>query len=193
MHELAARVGRCVKTTWNSACACVPQVVVDVAAHIGVDADKLDTTFYLEALEPNLSPAPFPSPTTWRTALANYMDLNAAPAPLALQAFAEALQGDAAAAAAAEHLRTLARDSLLYQEWLVTARPRWRDVWRLFPALSGRISAARLFELCPLAAPRYYSISSSLAESPGEVAVTVGQLSYTLPDGRTYQVCSAPH
>jgi FAD binding domain len=71
-----------------------------------------------------------------------------------------------------------------YQKWVATEEPRWRDIWALCPPLAGRLPVERLFELCPPTPPRFYSISSSLLAQPSEVAVTVGQLAYHLPDGR---------
>lgn len=167
------------------------QAVDDVAAALEI-SESLDEPFFLEELSPDLNPAPFPSPTTWRTALANYHDLQATPSPLALVACADALADVEEAEATVEILRGLARSSLLYQQWVVKTRPRWRDLWALFPALKGRLSPQRFFEVCPLMAPRYYSISSSILQTPGEVAVTVGQLTYSLPNGRVHRVRPLP-
>ena len=66
--------------------------------------------------------------------------------------------------------------------------PRWRDIWDLCPPLAGSLTIDRLFELCPPTAPRFYSISSSLLASPTEVALTVGQLAYQLPNGEKRRV-----
>ena len=164
------------------------QAVERVADALGVTSSRLDEPFMLEALEPEHHPAPFPSPITWRAALTNYSDLNAPPSPLALAAAAAAIVDVPDAAPQLRTLRSLAKDSLLYQQWLVKTQPRWQDFWALFPALHGRLTPARFFELCPQAAPRFYSISSSIAHTPGEVAITVGQLSYALPDGRQHWV-----
>ena len=71
---------------------------------------------------------------------------------------------------------------------MVEEAPRWRDIWDLCPPLAGSLTIDRLFELCPPTAPRFYSISSSLLASPTEVALTVGQLAYQLPNGEKRRV-----
>ena len=83
---------------------------------------------------------------------------------------------------------TCAGSSHEYQKWVAVEGPRWRDATTFCPALAGRLPIDRLFELCPPTAPRFYSISSSLMATPDEVAITVGQLAYHLPDGRKRKV-----
>lgn len=63
-------------------------------------------------------------------------------------------------------------------------QPRWCDIFDLFPTLLLRLPLAMFFQLAPALKPRYYSISSSSAVTPSEVAVTVGLLAYKLPSGQ---------
>jgi hypothetical protein len=154
---------------------------------LGISGSALDSLFTLEPVSSN-APAPFPGPVTFRKALANYMDLDACPSPSALAVFAECVEEPESEAA--EKLQNLASNAQDYQQWVATEHPRWRDMWTICPALQGRLPVERLFELCPNTVPRYYCISSSLLATPEEVAVTVGQVSFHLPDGRKRKVCS---
>ena len=169
--------------------AAAVQVVAEVAQNLGLNAEMLDSLFVLDAIEPN-GPEPFPTPIAYRDAIAHYLDLDATPSPVALAVFADCIAaGDPTAA---EKLHKLAGSSTDYQKWVATEQPRWRDIWNLCPPLAGRLPIGRLFELCPATAPRYYSISSSLMATPGEVAITVGQLAYQLADGRKRKVRMPP-
>lgn len=164
-------------------------MVQEVASNLGISGAALDSLFTLEPAAPN-APEPFPGPITFRNALANYMDLDACPSPAALAVFADCVEETDSECA--EKLNALASSSQEYQRWVVKEQPRWRDVWSLFGALQGRLPIERLFELCPTTAPRYYAISSSLLAVPDEVAVTVSQLAYHLPDGRKRKVRGRP-
>lgn len=181
VRQCTAHAGMLRQSSWHARPRAAPQVVQEVASNLGISGSALDHLFTLEPLTPN-APEPLPGPITFRNALANYLDLDARPSPAALAVFAECVE-DADRELAAK-LNALASSSQEYQRWVVVEQPRWRDVWSLFGALQGRLPVERLFELCPAAAPRYYSVSSSLFAAPDEVAVTVSQLAYHLPDGR---------
>jgi hypothetical protein len=75
----------------NKTKRCAVQVVADVAANLGLSGDALDSLFTLELADAN-APEPFPTPISYRAALAHYMDLDATPSPTALAAFAECIE-----------------------------------------------------------------------------------------------------
>jgi sulfite reductase alpha subunit-like flavoprotein len=158
-----------------------------MATALGISGNALDSLFTLDPVSTN-APNPFPGPITFRKALSTYMDLDACPSPAALAVFADCLEDSDAEAS--EKLAHIAANAQVYQQWVATEHPRWRDIWTLCPSLQGRLPVERLFELCPTTAPRYYCISSSLLATPEEVAVTVGQVAFHLPDGRKRKVCN---
>jgi hypothetical protein len=88
--------------------------VTEVAATFGVSEDQLDTLFTLERADGN-APEPFPTPISYRDALAHYMDLDATPSPAALAAFAEAIEESDPDASDKLHRLAGARTHLSYQ------------------------------------------------------------------------------
>ncbi|KAL4440247.1 hypothetical protein ABPG75_003248 [Micractinium tetrahymenae] len=160
-----------------------PALVERLARQLGVD--DLDEMFLLQRSvlgatgeEEAVLGAPdrFPLPNSFRTILARHAGLSE---PLSFAAVA-------AVAGFAPQDRELARlgcDYQAYQQWSNAVVPRWSDLFDLFPSLLLRVPLATFFQLVPSIKPRYYSISSSSAVTPGEVAITVGRLTYTLPSG----------
>jgi sulfite reductase alpha subunit-like flavoprotein len=116
------------------------------------------------------------------------MDLSARPSRAALAHFASLLDGAKPAATTAA-LREVTANPRRHPQWL--GHLRWADVWATWPGLSGRVTAARFFELCPVVTPRSYSVSSSSLATQSEVALTVGQHTWALPHGPTRKVCDA--
>jgi len=63
----------------------------------------------------------------------------------------------------------------------------WADLLRLFP---GRINAGEFLAIARPIQPRLYSISSSARAYPGEVHITVRQVSYNLHGKEHFGICS---
>ncbi|KAI3435713.1 hypothetical protein D9Q98_001771 [Chlorella vulgaris] len=119
----------------------------------------------------------YPLPNTFRTILARHVGLSETIGYAAIAALSGCAPGDM-------ELARLADNYGEYQTWASTTLPRWCDIFDLFPTLLLRLPLAMFFQLAPALKPRYYSISSSSAVTPSEVAVTVGLLAYKLPSGQ---------
>lgn len=165
-----------------------PEVVEAFARHLGLSPKQLDDMFLLQEIEEgdiSTSRIRFPLPNTFRTILAKYCGLEDRISYAAITALASCAPKDAL-------LNELASSYAKYADWSLEQLPRWRDLFQLFPSLVLQVPMATFLQLVPLIKPRYYSISSSSAATPGEVAITVGRLLYTRGNGETRQgFCSS--
>ncbi|KXZ51520.1 hypothetical protein GPECTOR_12g483 [Gonium pectorale] len=173
-----------------------PEVVEAVAAALGLTGDRLDGMFLLQqvanedgdeadALGSGLATAPFPLPNTYRTVLARYAALCDRPSYEAIRAMASYAPEEI-------RLRELSESYTSYEDWVTSTGIRWADMWKEFPVLAGRVPPEVFFQLVPVIKSRHYSISSSSAQHPGQLHLTISRLAYTLPSGeRRAGFCSA--
>ncbi|NWI08316.1 NOS3 protein, partial [Crypturellus soui] len=83
------------------------------------------------------------------------------------------------------------QDARLYEDWKWFRCPTLLEVLLEFPSVA--LPASLLLAQLPLLQPRYYSVSSAPARSPGQIHLTVAVLTYASEDGRGplhYGVCS---
>ncbi|KXZ51504.1 hypothetical protein GPECTOR_12g467 [Gonium pectorale] len=169
-----------------------PEVVEAVAAALGLTGDRLDGMFLLQnaaavedETDSGLATAPFTLPNTYRTVLTRYAALCDRPSYEAVRAMASYAPEEI-------RLRQLSDSYDAYEDWTSSSNVRWADLWREFPVLAGRVPAEVFFQLVPVIKSRHYSISSSSAQHPGQLHLTVSRLAYTLPSGeRRAGFCSA--
>lgn len=130
---------------------------------------------------------PFPCPTSYRTALACYLDLTTPPRSHILKAMAEYCTDETTRAYLLHFTKASGRED--YQSYIHASRRTVLELLCEFPAI--QIPASHLFELLPRVQCRYYSISSSPRTSPTKVHLTVARLDYrTLADRHALGVAS---
>ncbi|KAL4224321.1 Nitric oxide synthase [Mactra antiquata] len=107
-----------------------------------------------------------------RTAFSHFLDISTPPSQNLLKIFAT----QATKECDKESLEILANDSRHYEEWKYESYPNLVQVLDQFPSL--RILPSLLLSQLPLLQSRFYSISSSLKNSPGEIHATVAVVKY---------------
>jgi len=131
--------------------------------------------------------APFPTPCTVRTALAQYCDVMGMPRKALLTALAHFATNP-------EHKARLlllgSKDGRAdYASWVMEAGRSLADVLEELPSLELPLEC--FLELAPRLQPRYYTISSSSSCFPRSIHVTVSVLTEARPGGRVVKgVCS---
>ncbi|KAJ3321460.1 hypothetical protein HDV06_004129 [Boothiomyces sp. JEL0866] len=117
-----------------------------------------------------------PMPCTLRTALTNYLDINAITKQHQLEIFAKYAKD----AAEKKLLEELSDKREKYVAEVETQQKTLADILHEFPSVELPLSVALGGILRPIAI-RYYSISSSSKESPSVVSVTAVVVRYALP------------
>eukprot|EP01134_Creolimax_fragrantissima_P001060 CFRG1060T1 len=149
---------------------------------------NLDAVFKIDATEANTSKRlPFPSPCTYRAALAHYLDINTSPKPHNLRSLAQHAVGDDK-----EFLLKLASESGAdeYNQWVLKDCRTFAEVIQSLDTLKP--PADLIIELLPRLQPRYYSISSSPKAHPDSIHVTAVVVDYDTPTGRHVKgVCTS--
>ncbi|ROL54236.1 NADPH--cytochrome P450 reductase [Anabarilius grahami] len=150
---------------------------------LGVD---LDTVFSLKNLdEESNKKHPFPCPTTYRTALTHYLDINNMPRTNVLYELAQY----ASDPQEQENMRKMASASTegkaLYQSWVVDSERNILAILEDLPSLNPPID--HLCELMPRLQARYYSIASSGRVHPHSIHICAVVIEYTTKTGRAFK------
>ncbi|KAL4647662.1 NADPH-cytochrome P450 reductase-like [Arapaima gigas] len=155
-------------------------MVNQIGQILGVD---LDTVFSLNNLdEESNKKHPFPCPTTYRTALTHYLDINNPPRTNVLYELAQY----ASDPKDQENMRKMASSSTdgkaLYQSWVLEARRNILAILQDMPSLRPPID--HLCELLPRLQARYYSIASSSKVHANGIHICAVVVEYQTLTGR---------
>ncbi|XP_048037549.1 NADPH--cytochrome P450 reductase isoform X1 [Megalobrama amblycephala] len=158
-------------------------MVKRLGERLGVD---LDTVFSLKNLdEESNKKHPFPCPTTYRTALTHYLDINNTPRTNVLYELAQY----ASDPQEQENMRKMASASTegkaLYQSWVVDSERNILAILEDLPSLNPPID--HLCELMPRLQARYYSIASSGKVHPHSIHICAVVIEYTTKTGRVFK------
>lgn len=127
-------------------------------------------------------------PCTMFQAFQCFLDITTPPSPVLLQQFAALATNDKHK----KKLELLSKGLQEYEEWKWYNNPTLVEVLEEFPSI--QMASTLLLTQLPLLQPRYYSISSSPDEHPGEIHLTVAVVSYRARDGSGpvhHGVCSS--
>ncbi|KAJ1929077.1 hypothetical protein IWQ60_001478 [Tieghemiomyces parasiticus] len=181
-----------------------PEREVDRLLNVLGLADRADTAFKLALHDPNSASskqAPFPVPTTYRTALRHCLDIISPPS----RQFFETLTAYARSEPARTYLGTLASDKAAYARQIFEPRLTMGEVLEIvqrrekqaIPTVAAAdryaIPFAALLDEFTRVLPRYYSISSSAKLHPKRLHMTAVVLAYTptaTPDRTVYGVAT---
>ncbi|XP_048836268.1 NADPH--cytochrome P450 reductase-like isoform X1 [Brienomyrus brachyistius] len=156
-------------------------LVNQIGEILGVD---LDAVFSLNNLDEDSNKKhPFPCPTTYRTALMHYLDINNPPRTNVLYELAQYASNPQEQ----ENMRKMASSSAegkaLYQSWVLDSRRNILAVLQDFPSLRPPID--HLCELMPRLQARYYSIASSSKVHANSIHICAVVVEYKTLTGRT--------
>lgn len=170
---------------------------VEAAATLLGVRDRLGEVFALQVKEQGDGKRPgtaaslaaaFSRPMKLETALRSLVDLHASPKKAALMLLA----AHATEPSEAQRLRFLAspEGKEEYYSWVLQSQRSLLEVLRAFPSARPPL-AVFLTALAPRLQPRFYSISSALAHTPGRLSITCAVVDDVTPGGRAHQgVCS---
>ncbi|KAF4108336.1 NADPH--cytochrome P450 reductase isoform X1 [Onychostoma macrolepis] len=158
-------------------------VVNRIGERLGVD---LDTVISLKNLdEESNKKHPFPCPTTYRTALTHYLDINNTPRKNVLYELAQY----ASDPQEQENMRKMASASpegkALYQSWVLDSERNILGILEDLPSLNPPID--HLCELLPRLQARYYSIASSSKVHPTSIHICAVVIEYTTRTERVFK------
>uniref|UniRef100_A0A672PJC8 NADPH--cytochrome P450 reductase n=1 Tax=Sinocyclocheilus grahami TaxID=75366 RepID=A0A672PJC8_SINGR len=158
-------------------------VVNGIGERLGVD---LDTVISLKNLdEESNKKHPFPCPTTYRTALTHYLDINNMPRTNVLYELAQY----ASDPQEQENMRKMASASpegkALYQSWVLDSERNILAILEDLPSLNPPID--HLCELLPRLQARYYSIASSSKVYPTSIHICAVVIEYTTKTERVFK------
>jgi cytochrome P450/NADPH-cytochrome P450 reductase len=128
-----------------------------------------DTVLVLQGQGARMRHLPIGTPVTARQLLSDFVELQDPATPRDLRALAEAAGADTAA-----QLRDLADNRDKFQAQITEPRVTVADLLLAHPDIPLAIEG--LLALCAAIRPRFYSISSTPLENPGEITLTVGTL-----------------
>jgi cytochrome P450/NADPH-cytochrome P450 reductase len=128
-----------------------------------------DTVLVLQGQGARMRHLPIGTPVTARQLLSDFVELQDPATPRDLRALAEAAGADTAA-----KLRDLAENRDKFQAQITEPRVTVADLLLAHPDIPLAIEG--LLALCAAIRPRFYSISSTPLENPGEITLTVGTL-----------------
>jgi cytochrome P450/NADPH-cytochrome P450 reductase len=128
-----------------------------------------DTVLVLQGQGARMRHLPIGTPVTARQLLSDFVELQDPATPRDLRALAEAAGADTAA-----KLRDLADNRDKFQARITEPRVTVADLLLAHPDIPLAIEG--LLALCAAIRPRFYSISSTPLENPGEITLTVGTL-----------------
>ncbi|KAL9541579.1 hypothetical protein MBANPS3_009046 [Mucor bainieri] len=142
-------------------------------------AEKLDTAIHITTTVENTNKkSPFPTPTTYQTALRQYLDITRIPSRQDLKV----MNAFAPSAAAKSLLADLAGDLIRYKTIVADARLTLVDVLEDLVCREGEtfssVPFALLVDVYARLQPRFYSISSSNSENPSSASATCVTLQY---------------
>uniref|UniRef100_A0A670KA16 Nitric oxide synthase n=1 Tax=Podarcis muralis TaxID=64176 RepID=A0A670KA16_PODMU len=124
---------------------------------------------------------------TLSQALTHFLDITTPPSQQLLRILSQLAKEESEK----ERLDHLSHVSFEYNKWKFYNGPTFLEVLQEFP--SAEVSTSFLLSQLPLLKPRYYSISSSQDQEPGELHLTVAVVTYRTRDGEGpvhHGVCS---
>lgn len=158
-------------------------VVSKLGERLGVDLDIIMSLKNLD--EESNKKHPFPCPTTYRTALTHYLDINNPPRTNVLYELAQY----ASDPKEQENMHKMASASpegkALYQSWVVDSERNILSILEDLPSLQPPID--HLCELLPRLQARYYSIASSGKVHPSSIHICAVVVEYTTKMGRVFK------
>jgi len=127
-----------------------------------------------------------PMPTSLEHMFTNYFDITSPPTMKMLMQLAMYCTSEDEC----KQLTKLTENDETYGNWKYQNYANLLEVLQTFPSI--QVDATFLVNELPILKPRYYSISSSLAEHPDEIHLTVALVRYTLTNGNNHNgVCSS--
>jgi NADPH-ferrihemoprotein reductase len=148
---------------------------------LGVD---LDTVFSLTNVDEEATKAhPFPCPTSYRTALTHYVDINSVLRTHVLKELVDHASDPKDKEFIIQLTSPKEEGKQLYNNWMLQAHRNLLAVLEDLP--SFRPPLDYLLELLPRLQVRYYSISSSPKLYPNSVHITAVLVQYSTSTGRT--------
>eukprot|EP00116_Pleurobrachia_bachei_P002205 sb/3462467/ len=165
-----------------------PKMVQDLAERLDVE---LDQVFSLDCVDEFTSKKhPFPCPTTYRTALTHYVDINTPIRTNVLRDLAQYATDENEK----EFLNKLTSNTVegknQYNNWVVKDQRHLLQILEDCPSLQPPID--HILELMPRLQARYYSIASSPKENPKSIHVCAALVKYTTNSGRQAEgVCTS--
>nr|XP_055064009.1 NADPH--cytochrome P450 reductase isoform X2 [Misgurnus anguillicaudatus]XP_055064010.1 NADPH--cytochrome P450 reductase isoform X2 [Misgurnus anguillicaudatus] len=158
-------------------------VVSRLGERLGVDLDIIMSLKNLD--EESNKIHPFPCPTSYRTALTHYLDINNPPRTNVLYELAQY----ASDPKEQESMRKMASASpegkALYQSWVVDSERNILSILEDLPSLQPPID--HLCELLPRLQARYYSIASSSKVHSTSIHICAVVVEYTTKTGRVFK------
>lgn len=157
-----------------------PALVEKIGKLLSVD---LDTVFSLNNLDEDSSKKhPFPCPTTYRTALMHYVDINSVPRTHVLKEISEYAADEEDKRKLKMMATSTEEGKHLYLTWVVKDHRSIIHILEDLPSLKPPLD--HLLELLPRLQSRYYSISSSPKLYPTSVHITAVLIEYETPTKR---------
>lgn len=154
-----------------------------IGERLGVDLDAVISLKNLD--EESNKKHPFPCPTTYRTALTHYLDINNMPRTNVLYELAQY----ASDPQEQENMRKMASASpegkALYQSWVLDSERNILAILEDLPSLNPPID--HLCELLPRLQARYYSIASSSKVHPHCIHICAVVIEYNTKTGRVFK------
>ena len=132
--------------------------------------DTPDTVLEICAIDPESVEVTVPQPTTYRTLISHYLDISG----LVSRQLLSMINPFAPTPAASKALESMSNTQEAYDKLVVAHRYTLGDVLSIVaPGMKWTVPCDVLLSNLPRLAPRFYSISSSPAYSPGKVEATV--------------------
>jgi cytochrome P450/NADPH-cytochrome P450 reductase len=144
-----------------------PELVDAVLKRLGLAADSV---LVLDGQGARMRHLPIGAPLTARQLLADFVELQDPATRRDVRALADAARDDATRTS----LLALCEDGDAFAAQMTEKRVTVVDLLRRFEDIALGVDG--LLELCAAIRPRFYSISSTPLESPGEITLTVGTL-----------------
>ena len=148
-----------------------PELVEHLLTRLALAAD---TVLVLQGQGARMRHLPIGTPLTARQLLSDFVELQDPATRRDVRALADATD----AGAAREHLQALVADNdaarAAFQAEIADKRVTVTDLLLQHPAI--KLGVEGLLELCAAIRPRFYSISSTPLENPGEMTLTVGTI-----------------
>ncbi|XP_056593351.1 NADPH--cytochrome P450 reductase isoform X1 [Triplophysa dalaica] len=158
-------------------------MVSKLGKRLGVDLDIIMSLKNLD--EESNKKHPFPCPTTYRTALTHYLDINNLPRTNVLYELAQYASDQKEQ----ENMRKMASASpegkALYKSWVLDAERNILSILEDLPSLQPPID--HLCELLPRLQARYYSIASSGKVHPSSIHICAVVVEYATKTGRVFK------
>lgn len=143
----------------------------------------LDVVFTMRAIDEDSNRrTPFPCPTTYRTALTNYIDITTPPRTHVLKEFAKYTQDKEEKSILVKMTETSEEGKKMYSNWIVESCRNIVHVLEDLPNCKPPLN--HIMELLPRLQPRFYSISSSNKVHKETIHITAVVVEYQTKTGR---------